>query len=78
MVDTKEKKVRRFLKGLRPIIQNQLAFLTLTEYRAIVNRALVVERGLDDRQWMFEMRTGKRGGDNPQGGGGFIKKQKDY
>ena len=48
MVDTEEKKVRRFLKGLRPPIHDQLVVLMLTEYRDVVNRDLVVERCLVD------------------------------
>ena len=72
MVDTEEKKVRRFLRGLRPPIHDQLMVLMLTEYRDVVNRAFVVERCFDDRQ----RRNEKMGGVRPQGGGGFVKKQK--
>ena len=43
MVDMEEKKVRRFLKGLRPPIHDQLVVLMFTEYRDVVNRALIVE-----------------------------------
>ena len=49
MVDTKEKKVRRFLRGLRPPINDQLVVLMLTEYKDVVNRALIVERCFDNR-----------------------------
>ena len=50
MVDFEEKKVRRFVRGLRPTIQSQLKVLMLTRYRDAVIRALVVERGLDEPQ----------------------------
>ena len=75
-MDTEEKKVRRFLRGLRPPIHDQLVVLMLSEYKDVVNRALVVERCFDDRQRMYERRNEKRGGVRPQGGGGFVKKQK--
>ena len=76
MVDMEEKKVRRFLKGLRPPIHDQLVVLMLTEYRDVVNRDLVVERCLVDLQRVIEWRNEKRGGARPQGGDGFLKKQK--
>ena len=77
MVDTEEKKVSRFLRGLRPNIQSQLIMLMLTEYSDAVNRALLVERSLDERQRMFERNNGKRSGDRSQGSGDdFPKKQK--
>ena len=76
MVDTEEKKVRRFLRGLRPPIHDQLVVLMLTEYRDVVNRALVIERCFVERQRLFERRNEKRGGVRPQGGGGFVKKKK--
>ena len=76
MVDTKEKKVRNFLKGLKPPIHDQLVVLMLTEYRDVVNRAFVVERCLVDRQRAREWRNEKRGGVKSQGGDGFHKKQK--
>ena len=72
LVDTEEKKVRRFLGGLKPPIHHQLVVLMLTEYRDVVNRALVVERCLDDRL----KRNERMGGGRPQGRGGFMKKQK--
>ena len=78
MVDTEEKKVSRFLRGLRPNIQSQLIVLMLTEYRDAVNKVLVVERSLDERQKMYERNSGKRGGDRPHGSGGFFKKQKGH
>jgi hypothetical protein len=34
----------------------------LTQYHDIVNRALVVERGLDERQKIFERTNVERGG----------------
>jgi hypothetical protein len=79
MVDSEEKKVSRFLRGLRPNIQSQLVMLMLTEYRDAVNRALVVERSLDECQRMSERNNGKRGGDRSQGSGAsFSKKQKGH
>ena len=48
MVDTEEKKVRRFMRGLRPPIHDQLVVLMLTEYRDVPNKALVVERCFDE------------------------------
>ena len=74
--DMEEKKVRRFLRGLRPPIHDQLVVLMLTEYRDVVDRALIVERCFDDRQRMYARRNEKRSGIRPQGSGGFIKKQK--
>ena len=71
-MDTEEKKVRIFLNGLRPPIHDQLVVLMLTDYRDVVNRALVIERCLDDRL----RRSERLGGGRPQGGGGFVKKQK--
>ena len=65
MVDTEEKKVSRFLRGLRPNIQSQLIVLMLTKYHDAVNRALVIERSLDEHQKMYERNNGKRGGDRP-------------
>ena len=53
MVDTEEKKVSRFLRGLRPNIQSQLIMLMLTEYSDAVNRALLVKRSLDECQKIF-------------------------
>ena len=41
LVDTEEKKVRRFLGGLKPPIHNQLVVLMLTEYGDVVNRVLL-------------------------------------
>ena len=73
-MNTEEKKVSKFLRGLRPNIQSQLVMLMLTEYRDAVKRALVVERSLDERQKMYKRNNGKRGGDRPQGSGGFFKK----
>ena len=52
--------------------------LMLTQYRDAVNRMLVIERGLDERQKIFDRTNVKRGGDRPQGGGGYFKKQKVY
>ena len=68
MVDTEEKKVSRFLRGLRPNIQSQLIMLMLTEYSDAVNQALLVERSLDERQKIFERSNGKRSGDGPPRG----------
>ena len=48
MVNTEKKKVRKFLKGLRPPIHDQLVVLMLTEYRDVVNKAFLVERCLVD------------------------------
>ena len=62
MVDTEENKVRRFLRGMRPNIQSQLTVLMLTVYRDAVNWVLVVERGLDERQKIFERTNVERGG----------------
>ena len=60
LVDTEEKKVRRFLGGLKPPIHDQLVVLMLTEYGDVVNRALVVERCLDDRLKRNERMGGGR------------------
>ena len=79
MVDTDEKKVSRFLRGLRPNIQSQLIMLMLTDYGDAVNRALLVERSLDERQRMYERSDSKRTSDRAQGSGGsFFKKQKGH
>ena len=48
MVGSEEKKVSRFLGGLRPNIQSQLIVLMLTKYHDAVNRVLVIERSLDE------------------------------
>ena len=73
MVDSEEKKVKRFVRGLRPTIQSQLMVLMLTQYRDAVNRALVVEQGIDERQRFVDRSSGKRSGDKPQRSGGFKK-----
>ena len=76
MVDSEAKKVYRFVRGLRPTIQSQLTVLMLTQYRDAVNRALVVERGLDERQRFMERSGGKRNSDRP-GSSGTFKKRKN-
>ena len=78
MVDTEEKKVSRFLRGLRPNIQSQLIMLMLTEYSDAVNLALLVERSLDEGQKIFERSNGKRSDDRPPGRDETFKKQKNY
>ena len=45
LVATEGKKVRRFSRGLRPANQTLLAVLKLTDYRDVVDRALIMERG---------------------------------
>ena len=78
MVDMEEKKVSRFLRGLRPNIQSQLIMLMLTEYSDAVNRALLVERSLDERQKIFERSKGRRSGEEPPRGDETLKKHKIY
>ena len=50
MVDTGEKKVHKFLHGLRPVTWTLLAVMRLTEYRDVVDQALIMERGFIERQ----------------------------
>ena len=76
MVDSEAKKVSRFVRGLTPTIQSQLTVLMLTRYRDAVNSALVVERGIDERQRFMDRSSGKRSGDKPQSSGGFKKRKK--
>ena len=49
LVDTDEKKVRRFLCGLRPTTHTMLVVMKLTEYRDVVDRALIMKRGFIER-----------------------------
>ena len=70
LVDTEEKKVRRFLRGLRPATQTLLAVLKLADYRDVVERALIMERGFIER--LSEKKT------TSGGARGSQLKQRDY
>ena len=50
MVDTEEKKVCQFTRGLRPAFQSLLSVLNLERYRDVMERDLIMERGFLEQQ----------------------------
>uniref|UniRef100_A0A2N9IFH6 CCHC-type domain-containing protein n=1 Tax=Fagus sylvatica TaxID=28930 RepID=A0A2N9IFH6_FAGSY len=74
-----DSKARRFEEGLRPRIKTSVIAFELTTYRAVVNKALLIERGLnetqadrDDRQKKKPRPTGPQSG---QSSGGQAERQ---
>ncbi len=50
LVADEDSKARRFEEGLRPRIKTSVIAFELTTYRAVVNKALLIERGLNETQ----------------------------
>ena len=50
LVVDEDSKARRFEEGLRPRIKTFVIAFELTTYRALVNKALLIERGLNETQ----------------------------
>ena len=73
MVDTEEKKVRQFIRGLRPAFQSMLAVLKLEWYRDVVERALIMERGFLEQQ---QRQVARR--PDGHGAGGSGRRQRSY
>ena len=62
MVDTEEKKVRQFTRGLRLDFKSLLVVLNPERYRDVVEHALIMERGfLEQQQWQVVRRPHGRG-----------------
>jgi hypothetical protein len=79
LVEDEDSKARRFEEGLRPRIKTSVIAFELTTYRAVVNKALLIERGLnetqadrDDRQKKKPRPTGPQSG---QSSGGQAERQ---
>ena len=67
MVDTEEKKARKFEDGLRGNIKNRLELLRLPTYAEVVNCALLAERSNEE---YYQDRDNKRKGEVSKGPGG--------
>ena len=50
LVADEDSKARRFEEGLRPQIKTSVIAFELTTYRAVVNKVLLIERGLNETQ----------------------------
>ncbi|KAK3025302.1 hypothetical protein RJ639_042696 [Escallonia herrerae] len=50
LVDTEERKVRKFVKGLNKDLQDKLIPLQLQTYMAVVDRALAIENDLEEQK----------------------------
>ncbi|KAK2985881.1 hypothetical protein RJ640_008705 [Escallonia rubra] len=50
LVDTEERKVRKFVKGLNKDLRDKLIPLQLQTYMAVVNRALAIENDLEEQK----------------------------
>ena len=73
MVDTKEKKARKFEEGLKGNIKNRLELLQLPTYAEVVNRALLTERSIEE---YYQDKDNKRkGGVVSKGPGGSNANQ---
>ena len=59
LVNTEEKRARRFQQGLKQWIQNRVAILEITDYATLVQKASIVEEGSDQMQRERE-RAGKK------------------
>ena len=60
LVADEDSKARRFEEGLRPRIKTQVMAFELTTYRVVVNKALLIERGLNETQADMEDRQKKK------------------
>ncbi|RRT32201.1 hypothetical protein B296_00044808 [Ensete ventricosum] len=50
MTDDKIRKAKRFERGLRPTIRSRISALKLPIYADVVERALIIERDLEEIQ----------------------------
>ncbi|RWV94838.1 hypothetical protein GW17_00042586 [Ensete ventricosum] len=50
MNDNKTRKIKKFERGLRPVIRSQILALKLPSYADVVERALIIERDLEEIQ----------------------------
>jgi hypothetical protein len=79
LVADEDSKARRFEEGLRPRIKTSVIAFELTTYRAVVNKALLIERGLNETQADRDDRQKKKprhiGPQSGQSSGGQAKKQ---
>ena len=60
LVANEDNKARRFEERLRPRIKTQVMASELTIYRAVVNKAVLIERGLNETQANMENRQKKK------------------
>uniref|UniRef100_A0A2N9II25 Retrotransposon gag domain-containing protein n=1 Tax=Fagus sylvatica TaxID=28930 RepID=A0A2N9II25_FAGSY len=60
LVADEDNKARRFEERLRPRIKTQVMASELTIYRAVVNKAVLIERGLNETQANMENRQKKK------------------
>lgn len=67
-VNTEEKKSRRFQQGLKPWIQNRVAIFECTDYATLVQKATIVETGVDQMSKERE-KSGKKRKAMSTGGG---------
>uniref|UniRef100_A0A2N9GS05 RNA-directed DNA polymerase n=1 Tax=Fagus sylvatica TaxID=28930 RepID=A0A2N9GS05_FAGSY len=78
LVAEEDSKARRFEEGLRPRIKTSVIAFELTTYRAVVNKALLIERGLNETQADREDRQKKKprptGPQSGQSSGGQAKR----
>uniref|UniRef100_A0A2N9GJY8 RNA-directed DNA polymerase n=1 Tax=Fagus sylvatica TaxID=28930 RepID=A0A2N9GJY8_FAGSY len=75
LVADEDSKARRFEEGLRPRIKTSVIAFELTTYRAVVNKALLIERGLNETQANREDRQKKKPRQGGQSFNGQAKKQ---
>ena len=75
LVADEDRKARRFEEGLRPRIKTSVIAFELTTYRAVVNKALLIERGLNETQAYTEDRQKKKPRQGSQSFNGQAKKQ---
>uniref|UniRef100_A0A2N9IJJ1 CCHC-type domain-containing protein n=1 Tax=Fagus sylvatica TaxID=28930 RepID=A0A2N9IJJ1_FAGSY len=75
LVADEDSKARRFEEGLRPRIKTSVIAFELTTYRAVVNKALLIERGLNETQADREDRQKKKPSQGGQSFNGQAKKQ---
>ena len=78
LVATEESRARRFEEGLRSRIKQGVEPFELETYAAVVSKALLIERGLNDAQQDRDNNQRKRYRSEPQksqNSGGQAKKQ---
>ena len=62
LVNTEEKRARRFQQGLRQWIQNWIAVLEVTDYATVVQKETIVEIGSEQSQKEKEWRRKRKFG----------------
>lgn len=75
LVADEESRARRFEEGLRPQIRQGVAPFELRTYKDVVNKALLVERGINDVRIERETNQKKRQGQEQNRGGNYGSAQ---